>query len=63
MMGGEWLMEMDNINIEELIKIKECIEDSERKKDKHDKCKNCGKVNIFAKNVYLDINCCCHKRW
>ncbi|BDR64386.1 hypothetical protein K144313037_12470 [Clostridium tetani] len=56
-------MEMDNINIEELIKMKECIEDGERKKDKHDKCKNCGKVNIFAKNVYLDINCCCHKKW
>ncbi|BDR69783.1 hypothetical protein K144313037_11950 [Clostridium tetani] len=62
MKRGEQLMEIDNINIEELIEMKEAIESNDRRKDKHHKCPNCGKVNIYAKNVYLNINCCCHKR-
>ncbi|WP_164968440.1 hypothetical protein [Clostridium tetani] len=55
-------MEIDNMNMEELMEMKDSVECSDRRKDKHDKCSNCGKVNIFTKNVYLDINCCCHRR-
>ncbi|BDR64515.1 Uncharacterised protein [Clostridium tetani] len=55
-------MEMDNMSMEELMEMKETFESSDRRKDKHDKCPKCGEVNIYTKNVYLDINCCCHKR-
>ncbi|AKC61576.1 hypothetical protein C3B64_14385 [Clostridium botulinum] len=56
-------METNNIDMEELMKMKEfidmekCEKDNEKEWDKHDKNSHCGKVNIFTKNVYLSINC------
>ncbi|SQB33376.1 hypothetical protein [Clostridium cochlearium] len=50
------------MNMEELIEMKNSVECSDGRKDKHDKCPNCGKVNIFARNVYLDVNCCSRRR-
>ncbi|EKS4344881.1 hypothetical protein [Clostridium sporogenes] len=56
-------MEINNIDMEELMKMKELMnmeessEDNEKKWDKHDKHSHCGKVNIYTKNVYLSINC------
>ncbi|EHN15135.1 hypothetical protein [Clostridium sporogenes] len=55
-------METNNIDMEELMKMKEfidmekCEKDNEKEWDKHDKNSHCGKVNIFTKNVYLSIN-------
>ncbi|EPY6472369.1 hypothetical protein ACWO4B_003060 [Clostridium sporogenes] len=60
-------METNNIDMEELMKMKELVEmenyekDNEKKWDKHDRNSHCGKVNIFTKNVYLSINCHGHK--
>lgn len=55
-------MEKDK-NMEELMEMQESVENYDEKKRKHGKCENCGKVNIFTKNLYLDINCCSHKKW
>ncbi|BDR72687.1 hypothetical protein K144316041_13950 [Clostridium tetani] len=54
-------METNNMNMEELMEMNNSVECSDRRKDKNDKCPNCGKVNIFTKNVYLDINCCSNR--
>lgn len=60
-------MEKNNNDMEDLMKIKELMENedsaecNDKKWDRHDRCENCGKVNIFTRNVYLSINCCHHK--
>lgn len=59
-------METNNIDMEELIKMKELVDmekyekDNDKKWDKHDEHSHCGEVNIFTRNVYLSIDC--HER-
>ncbi|MCR1934814.1 hypothetical protein ACQX0N_00415 [Clostridium tepidum] len=56
-------MEKNNVDMEDLMKMKElvdmqkCEKDNEKKCDKQDKNSQCGNINIFTKNVYLSINC------
>ena len=55
---------MENLNeMEELMEMQESVENYDEKHWGHNKCKNCGKVNIFTRNLYLDINCCKRKKW
>ncbi|EPY2277279.1 hypothetical protein ACXAT3_002020 [Clostridium sporogenes] len=60
-------METNNIDMEELMKMKElidmekCEKDNDKEWDKHHGDSHCGKVNIFTRNVYLSINCHGHK--
>ncbi|GAE01366.1 hypothetical protein CBO05C_1056 [Clostridium botulinum B str. Osaka05] len=60
-------METNNIDMEELIKMKELADmdkyekDNDKKWDKHDRNSHCGKVNIYTRNVYLSIDCHGHK--